>query len=163
MTLYNGNSYLAEVVGRDERSDLAVIKIEPNEELTVASFGDSDKLVVGETAIAIGNPGGENFTNSLTQGVISGLDRSVSTSDGTVLKVVQTDAAINPGNSGGALCNAKGEVIGINTIKIGMTGYEGMGFAIPSNDVLEICQQLIKAGKVVRPALGVGILCNVTP
>ena len=163
VTLYNGNSYLAEVVGRDERSDLAVIKIEPNEELTVASFGDSDKLVVGETAIAIGNPGGENFTNSLTQGVISGLDRSVSTSDGTVLKVVQTDAAINPGNSGGALCNAKGEVIGINTIKIGMTGYEGMGFAIPSTDVLEICQQLIKAGKVVRPALGVGIICNVTP
>ena len=126
VTLFDGTSYLAEVIGRDERTDLAVIKIEPESELTVATFGDSDKLVVGETAIAIGNPGGENFTNSLTQGVISGLDRSISTSDGTVLKVVQTDAAINPGNSGGALCNARGEVIGINTIKISMTGYEGM-------------------------------------
>ncbi len=163
VTLFDGTSYLAEVVGTDERTDLAVIKIEPEAELTVATFGDSDKLVVGETAIAIGNPGGENFTNSLTQGVISGLDRSISTSDGTVLKVVQTDAAINPGNSGGALCNARGEVIGINTIKISMTGYEGMGFAIPSNDVLSICQQLIEQGKVVRPALGVGIVCNMTP
>ena len=76
---------------------------------------------------------------------------------------MQTDAAINPGNSGGALCNARGEVIGINTIKISMTGYEGMGFAIPSNDVLNICQQLIEQGKVVRPALGVGIVCNMTP
>lgn len=163
VTLFDGTSYLAEVVGTDERTDLAVIKIEPESELTVATFGDSDKLVVGEIAIAIGNPGGENFTNSLTQGVISGLDRSISTSDGTVLKVVQTDAAINPGNSGGALCNARGEVIGINTIKISMTGYEGMGFAIPSNDVLSICRQLIEQGKVVRPALGVGIICNMTP
>lgn len=163
VTLFDGTSYLAEVIGRDERTDLAVIKIEPEGELTVATFGDSEKLVVGERAIAIGNPGGENFTNSLTQGVISGLDRSISTSDGTVLKVVQTDAAINPGNSGGALCNARGEVIGINTIKISMTGYEGMGFAIPSNDVLNICQQLIEQGKVVRPALGVGIVCNMTP
>lgn len=163
VTLFDGTSYLAEVIGRDERTDLAVIKIEPESELTVATFGDSDKLVVGETAIAIGNPGGENFTNSLTQGVISGLDRSISTSDGTVLKVVQTDAAINPGNSGGALCNARGEVIGINTIKISMTGYEGMGFAIPSNDVLDICKQLIEQGKVIRPALGVGIVCNMTP
>ncbi|MCX4266871.1 MAG: PDZ domain-containing protein, partial [Firmicutes bacterium] len=74
-----------------------------------------------------------------------------------------TDAAINPGNSGGALCNARGEVIGINTIKISMTGYEGMGFAIPSNDVLDICKQLIEQGKVIRPALGVGIVCNMTP
>jgi len=163
VTLFDGTSYLAEVIGTDERTDLAVIKIEPEAELTVATFGDSDKLVVGETAIAIGNPGGENFTNSLTQGVISGLDRSISTSDGTVLKVVQTDAAINPGNSGGALCNARGEVIGINTVKISMTGYEGMGFAIPSNDVLSICRQLIEQGKVVRPALGVGIVCNMTP
>lgn len=163
VTLYNGDSYLAEVIGRDERTDLAVIKIEPEGEITAATFGDSDKLVVGETAIAIGNPGGENFTNSLTRGVISGLDRSISTSDGTVLKVVQTDAAINPGNSGGALCNARGEVIGINTIKINMSGYEGMGFAIPSNEVLEICQELMKSGHVLRPALGVGIVCDVTP
>lgn len=163
VTLYNGDSYLAEVVGRDERTDLAVIKIEPKGELTAATFGDSDKLVVGETAIAIGNPGGEDFANSLTRGVISGLDRSVSTSDGTVLKVVQTDAAINPGNSGGALCNSRGEVVGINTVKISLTGYEGMGFAIPSNDVLEICQELMKSGKVQRPALGVGIVCDVTP
>lgn len=163
VTLYNGDSYIAEVVGCDERTDLAVIKIEPDEKLTVASFGDSDELVVGEKAIAIGNPGGENFANSLTQGVISGLNRSVTTSDGTVLNVVQTDAAINPGNSGGALCNAKGEVIGINTIKISMTGYEGMGFAIPSNEVLDICKKLMADGKIARPALGVGILADVTP
>ncbi|MBQ2887998.1 MAG: trypsin-like peptidase domain-containing protein [Firmicutes bacterium] len=163
VTLYNGDSYIAEVVGTDERTDLAVIKIQPDEQLTVAEFGDSDKLVVGEVAIAIGNPGGENFANSLTQGVISGLDRSVSTSDGTVLTVLQTDAAINPGNSGGALCNAEGQVIGINTIKISMTGYEGMGFAIPSNDVLNICGQLMTNGKVTRPALGVDILADVTP
>ena len=163
VTLYNGDSYIAEVVGTDERTDLAVIKIQPDEALTVAKFGDSDQLVVGEVAIAIGNPGGENFANSLTQGVISGLNRSVSTSDGTVLTVLQTDAAINPGNSGGALCNAAGQVIGINTIKISMTGYEGMGFAIPSNDVLNICGQLMTNGKVTRPALGVNILADVTP
>lgn len=163
VTLYNGESYIAEVVGCDERTDLAVIKIEPNEKLTVANFGNSDNLVVGETAIAIGNPGGENFANSLTQGVISGLNRSVTTSDGTMLNVVQTDAAINPGNSGGALCNANGEVIGINTIKISMTGYEGMGFAIPSNEVLSICKELMANGKIARPALGVAILADVTP
>lgn len=163
VTLYNGDSYIAEVVGCDERTDLAVIKIEPDEKLTVATFGDSDKLVVGETAIAIGNPGGENFANSLTQGVISGLNRSVTTSDGTMLNVVQTDAAINPGNSGGALCNAEGEVIGINTIKISMTGYEGMGFAIPSNEVLSICKELMASGRIARPALGVAILADVTP
>lgn len=163
VTLYDGNSYIAEVVGCDERTDLAVIKIEPDEKLTVAKFGDSDELVVGETAIAIGNPGGEDFANSLTRGVISGLNRSVTTSDGTVLNVVQTDAAINPGNSGGALCNARGEVIGINTIKISMDGYEGMGFAIPSNEVLTICKELMANGKIARPALGVGILADVTP
>lgn len=163
VTLYNGNSYIAEVVGTDARTDLAVVKIDTDEALTVAKFGDSDDLVVGETAIAIGNPGGENFANSLTKGVISGLNRSVSTSGGSVLTVVQTDAAINPGNSGGALCNAAGEVIGINTIKISMDGYEGMGFAIPSNDVLTICDELIASGKILRPALGVGIISDVTP
>ena len=163
VTLYNGDSYIAEVVGRDARTDLAVIKIDPDEKLTVAKFGDSDKLVVGETAIAIGNPRGENFANSVTQGIISGLNRSVTTNEGKVLKVVQTDAAINPGNSGGALCNAAGEVIGINTVKITITGYEGMGFAIPSNDVLSICRELMENGKIARPALGVNAMANITP
>ncbi len=159
--LYDGTSYIAEVVGTDPRTDLAVIKIDATG-LQPADFGDSDQLVMGELAVAIGNPAGENFANSLTQGVISGLNRTIETEDGVQLKLVQTDAAINPGNSGGALCNGKGQVIGINTIKISIAGYEGMGFAIPSNTVMDISKQLIENGKVTRPALGVSIYTNVT-
>lgn len=158
--LYDGTTYTAEVVGTDSRTDLAVIKIDA-QGLTPATFGDSDDLVVGEMAVAIGNPGGESFANSLTQGVISGLNRLVQTEEGQQFELVQTDAAINPGNSGGALCNGDGEVIGINTIKISIEGYEGMGFAIPSNTVLEICQELIEHGQIARPALGVGIVADI--
>ncbi len=159
--LYDGTEYDATVVGTDSQSDLAVIKIDATG-LTAADFGNSDDIVVGETAIAIGNPGGADFVNSVTQGIISGLNRNVEVSSGQYMTLVQTDAAINPGNSGGALCNGKGEVIGINTIKISSSNFEGMGFAIPSNTVLDICQQLMDNGKVSRPALQVGIYGDVT-
>ena len=159
--LYDGTEYDATVVGTDEQSDLAVIKIDATG-LTAADFADSDDIVVGEMAVAIGNPGGEEFVNSVTQGIISGVNRNVEVSEGQFMTLVQTDAAINPGNSGGALCNGDGEIIGINTIKISSSDFEGMGFAIPSNTVLDICNQLIENGKVIRPALQVGIYGEIT-
>lgn len=159
--LYDGTEYDAKVIGTDAQSDLAVIKIDAKD-LTPATFDNSDNIVVGETAIAIGNPGGADFVNSVTQGIISGVNRSVQVSSGQFMTLVQTDAAINPGNSGGALCNGRGKVIGINTIKMAQSGYEGMGFAIPSNTVLDICNQLIEHGKVIRPALQVSIYADIT-
>lgn len=128
----------ATLVGRDARTDLAVLKIDDTEGLVAAEFGDSDSLKVGEMAIAIGNPGGSEFARSLTQGRISGLNRLLVTQEGLQFRLIQTDAAINPGNSGGALVNAAGQVIGINTIKISASDYEGMGFAIPINIRKEI-------------------------
>ncbi len=160
VSLADGSQYEAELLGKDSRTDLALLKIEANH-LPAATFGDSDTLQVGEIAIAIGNPGGEDFARSVTQGVISGLNRLLVNSEGLPFRLIQTDAAINPGNSGGALANAKGEVIGINTIKISSSGYEGMGFAIPANVVKEIAQTLQENGKVIRPALGVSMRGNV--
>ena len=159
--LYDGKEYDAKVIGTDSQSDLAVIKIDAKD-LTPAEFDDSDNIVVGETAIAIGNPGGADFVNSVTKGIISGVNRSVQVASGQFMTLVQTDAAINPGNSGGALCNTKGKVIGINTIKMAQSGYEGMGFAIPSNTVIDICTQLMENGKVSRPALQVSIYADIT-
>lgn len=150
--------YKAEIVGKDKSTDLAILKIPvsdmPKElviSLKAATFGDSDALKVGETAIAIGNPLGYNST--VTVGVISAVDREIK--DKNSLKLIQTDAAINPGNSGGALVNAYGEVIGINTIKISDTQVEGIGFAIPSNSILPIVNELISKGFVSRPYLGI--------
>lgn len=163
VTLYDGTSLLADVVATDSQTDLAVIKIDTDIQLQSATFGDSDEVRMGELAVAIGNPAGEAFANSMTSGIISGLNRTIETSQGIMLELIQTDAAINPGNSGGALANGRGEVIGINTVKISMDGYEGMGFAIPSNNVIEICDQLIEYGKVIRPALGVQIIAEITP
>lgn len=162
VTLYDGEKYPAELVGSDIRTDLAVIKIEA-ENLSVASFGDSEKVVVGELAIAIGNPGGSDFANSVTVGFVSGLNRLVQNGEGMQFRLIQTDAAINPGNSGGPLVNRKGEIIGINSIKIAANAYEGMGFSIPSNTVESIVSDLIAHRKVLRPALGVGLLYDVTP
>lgn len=159
--LYDGKEYDAKVIGTDSQSDLAVIKIDAKD-LTPAEFDDSGNIVVGETAIAIGNPGGADFVNSVTKGIISGVNRSVQVASGQFMTLVQTDAAINPGNSGGALCNTKGKVIGINTIKMAQSGYEGMGFAIPSNTVIDICTQLMENGKVSRPALQVSIYADIT-
>jgi len=147
--------YEAEVIGKDSKTDLAVIKIDKTG-LPAVTFADSDKTQVGELAIAIGNPGGLEFMGSVTVGFISGLNRTVTTEDGKTLTYLQTDAAINPGNSGGALVNSNGEVMGINTVKITAQGFEGIGFAIPSNKVKEITNSLIQYKYVKgRPLLGI--------
>ena len=144
----------AKYLGADKKSDLSVIKIDLDK-LTPADLGDSDSLEVGELAVAIGNPLGLEFQGSVTVGVISALNRTVSIEDRT-LNVIQTDAAINPGNSGGALLNYKGEVIGINTAKISISGVEGLGFAIPINEAKPIIDQLIMFGYVKgRPYIGI--------
>lgn len=144
----------AAFVGGDSQNDLAVIKIDLKN-LPIAELGDSSKLQVGELAVAIGNPLGMEFAGSVTAGVISALNRSVDTGDKT-LNLIQTDAAINPGNSGGALVNSQGQVIGINSVKISVSGVEGLGFAIPINDAKPIVSQLIKYGYVKgRPFLGI--------
>lgn len=140
------NEISGEVIGYDQSADLAVIKINKTG-LTEVEIGDSSQLKLGDTAIALGNPGGLEFMGSITQGIISGLDRIIQTEDSYEnLTLIQTDAAINPGNSGGALCNTKGELIGINSVKLVETGYESMGFAIPSNDVVKICDSIIQNG-----------------
>ena len=149
-------SYEATIVGLDAKSDIAVIKIDAKN-LPVAEIGDSDNLRIGELAVAIGNPAGLEYMGSVTAGIISGLNREVDTGDGKMLKLIQTDAAISPGNSGGALLNGEGQVIGVNSSKIGGTSYEGLGFAIPIKDAMEIANSLMKDGFVVRPQIGVSI------
>lgn len=153
--LNNGEQYNAKLVGTDARTDLAVVKIEASD-LTYAKLGTSSELRVGDTAIAIGNPLGQEFAGTTTQGIISGLNRSV-TIDNKTLNLIQTDAAINPGNSGGALVNNKGQVIGINTAKISSSQYEGLGFSIPIDDAKPIIEDLIANGYVKgRPVIGIG-------
>lgn len=152
VSLADGQSTEGTVVGRDEKTDLAVVKIKMDN-LPVAEFGDSDSLQVGEPAIAIGNPLGLEFQGTVTVGVISSLNRTIG-AEGQSMKLIQTDAAINPGNSGGALVDADGKVIGINSAKISKEGVEGLGFAIPINAARPILQDLIQNGKVVRPYLG---------
>ena len=144
ITLFDGSQYLGTVIGIDKKTDLAVVKIDA-EGLKPAQFADSEKIYVGQDAYAIGSPGGAKFSNSLTKGTVSAVNRIVS---GGYVKYIQTDAAINPGNSGGALINSDGYVIGVNTIKFVGTDYEGMGFAIPSNQVVEIVNELIKYGSI---------------
>lgn len=156
VTLKNGESYPAELIATDSKTDLAVIKIEASQ-LTPAILGDSDALIVGEDAIAIGNPLGE-LGGTVTNGIISALDREV-TVEGKKMNLLQTNAAINPGNSGGGLFNQKGELIGIVSAKSSGTDIEGLGFAIPVNDVKEVVVQLIENGYVSgRPALGVSVI-----
>lgn len=153
VVLADGDEKEAKLVGTDSRSDLALIKIE-GKKLQAASLGDSDKLQVGETVIAIGNPLGMQFARSVTAGVVSGLNRVINTDEGYLMRLIQTDAAINPGNSGGALVNVRGELVGINTVKINVPGFEGMGFAVPSKQVASVVEQLVKDGKVSRAAMG---------
>lgn len=154
VVLNNGEEYEARIVGSDTRTDLAVIKIDA-ENLTAAEFGDSDALKDGQKVVAIGNPGGLTFAGSVTQGIISGTNRIVSSDYGD-MEYIQTDAAINPGNSGGALVNEYGQVIGINSAKISDTDYEGIGFAIPMNSAKPIIDDLIQNGRVTgRVMLGI--------
>lgn len=160
VSLSDGRSFTGEVIGADELTDLAVVRIDAND-LPAAEFGDSDDIMVGEPAIAIGNPMGLEFRGSVTSGVISALNRTLSINEGQ-LKLIQTDAAINPGNSGGALVNADGKVIGINSAKLAASGVEGMGFAIPINSVRTIVDDLMVNGRVIRPFIGVGVFDKVT-
>ena len=146
----------ATVIGYNIASDLAVVKVEKTG-LPAIEFADSDKLSVGQYAIAIGNPGGLEFIGSVSSGVISGLNRSVTIGTGNTMSLIQTDAAINPGNSGGALVDITGKLIGVNSVKLVSTGYEGMGFAIPSNTVKEICDNIIDKQNDPTPYLGIQI------
>ncbi len=162
VTLGDGNEEEAMIIGTDSRTDLAVIKVEVNNHVTPIQFGNSDKLVVGEEVVAIGNPLGLRFARSVTAGIVSGLNRLLTTEEGFGFRLIQTDAAINPGNSGGALVNLQGELIGINTVKIAAEGFEGMGFSIPSNQVKAVVEDIKKNGRVVRPSLGIRILREFT-
>ncbi len=154
VSLATGENIIGTVVGGDKISDLAVVKIDPPTNMSVADLGNSDSLNVGQTAIAIGNPLGLEFQGTVTVGVISALHRTID-EQGQRFSLIQTDAAINPGNSGGALVDLEGNVIGINSAKIAQTGVEGIGFAIPINQAKPILQSLIENGKVIRPYLGV--------
>lgn len=145
----------AKLVGMDEITDLAVVKIEKTG-LTPAEFANSDEVNVGEDVMAIGNPGGLEFSSSVTKGIASAVNRQFEISDGYNMNTIQTDAAINPGNSGGPLVNMQGQVIGINSVKYVATGYEGLGFAIATNDATPIINDLIENGRVTsRGILGV--------
>ncbi|MCD6295375.1 MAG: trypsin-like peptidase domain-containing protein [Deltaproteobacteria bacterium] len=155
VTMASGKKIDATLVGRDPRTDLAVIRIPPGDVEAVATLGDSDKLRPGRKAIAIGNPFG--LSHTLTTGIISALHRSIRTKDGNEIEdLIQTDAAINPGNSGGPLLDSNGHVIGINTAIFSLSGgYQGIGFAIPINQAKRVATQLITSGRVVRPWLGI--------
>ncbi|VTS27315.1 S1C family serine protease [Streptococcus pseudoporcinus] len=162
--LADGSKVVGKLVGADTYSDLAVVKVSSEKIKTIAKFANSANLNVGEVAIAIGSPLGTEYANSVTEGIVSSLSRTVTlrNDEGQTISTnaIQTDAAINPGNSGGALINIEGQVIGINSSKISQSNasgnaVEGMGFAIPSNDVIKIINQLEAKGEVIRPAIGI--------
>lgn len=160
ITVSGGEKTTAELIGADPLSDLAVLKIDAKYADSALDFGDSKSLRAGDPVYAIGNPLGLDLSNTVTQGIVSAVDRtvSVSTSAGKWdLHVIQTDAAINPGNSGGALINPSGQVMGINSLKISEENTEGLGFAIPSNDVVAIINEIMEKGHVERPYIGVGL------
>jgi serine protease Do len=160
VSLYDGEKTEAELIGADPLTDLAVLKIDGKYADNLLEVGDSSALRAGEQVIAIGNPLGLDLSRTVTQGIVSAVDRTISvdTSAGeSQLNVIQTDAAINPGNSGGALLNSKGELIGINSLKIANSGVEGLGFAIPSKDFMPIVNEIIETGKVERPYIGIGM------
>ena len=164
VTLFNEEVVSAELVGTDSLTDIAVLTVSGSYDIKPLSFGDSDSLRTGDEVIAIGNPLGLDLYGTVTQGIVSAVNRTidVSTSAGTwEMNVIQTDAAINPGNSGGSLINSAGQLVGINSMKIFDDEVEGLGFAIPSNDVKTIVEELTKNGQIVRPYLGVS-MANLT-
>lgn len=159
--LHNDKSVKAKLVGTDVMTDLAVLKIDGDYNIEPIKFADSSKVKAGETVFALGNPLGVEFANSVTQGIISSEERTmdVQTSEGvTEATVIQTDAAINPGNSGGALIDLNGNLIGINSMKISRPDVEGIGFAIPSNEVNNIIKDIMDDGKVTRPYIGISMI-----
>lgn len=165
--LHSGKKVTATLVGKDAMTDLAVLKIDGTDVTTTAQFGDSRKITVGENVLAIGSPLGSEYASSVTQGIISAKKRLVEATSENGQNyggstVIQTDAAINPGNSGGPLINFAGQVIGINSMKLSTsssgTSVEGMGFAIPSDQVVDIVNKLVKDGKVTRPAIGISLI-----
>lgn len=164
VTLFDGTKLAATIVGTDIWTDLAVIEMDGSAIKDVAEFGDSDALKRGEPVIAIGNPLGLDFSGSVTTGVVSGKDRTVPVDldgNGTEdwqAEVLQTDAAINPGNSGGALVNIKGQLIGINSMKIATSNVEGIGFAIPINSAIPVIESIEQNGEMIRPAMGVTLI-----
>ena len=157
----NKESVNATIVGSDTYSDIAVLKLTADFDMTAIKCGDSSLLDQGETVLAIGSPLGIGYAGTVTQGIVSGIDRTVSVDlndDGQEdwdMNVIQTDAAINPGNSGGALVNMAGELVGITSMKLSNTSVEGMGFALPINDVITSVEQIIENGKVTRPQIGI--------
>jgi len=153
VSLSDGRNLEAKVIGADPRTDLAVLQISDVSNLTAVNLGDSTKVEVGESVVAIGNPGGNEFARSVTTGVISATNRTLDLQGEAGFDLLQTDAAINPGNSGGPLVNYQGQVIGINSAKYAVTGFEGMGFSIPISDAMPTIQQLIKFGVAKHPAL----------
>ena len=156
VVLYNEEEYEARLIGSDEQTDIAVLKIDESN-LTAAELGDSAEIEVGETVYAIGNPGGIALHSSFTDGIVSGLNRVITTQDSSyAMTVIQTNAAINPGNSGGALVNEYGQVIGITSSKLADVDYEGIGFAIPTASAIPIAQEIIENGYVSgRAMLGI--------
>lgn len=153
VSLSDGRTLDAKLIGADSRTDLAVLQISDTSNLTAVTLGDSSKVEVGESVVAIGNPGGDEFARSVTTGVISATNRNLDLQGVASYNLIQTDAAINPGNSGGPLVNYQGQVIGINSVKYSQTGFEGMGFAIPISDAMPTLQQLIDTGVAKHPAL----------
>ena len=157
VVLSDNKKYTAKLVGSDVRTDLAVLKISASG-LKAAAFGNSDQIGVAETVLAIGNPGGIEFSGSVTSGIVSAVNRTITTESGYSENCIQTDAAINPGNSGGALVNMQGQVIGITSSKISADGYEGMGFAIPINTAQPVVNDIIQYGYVTgRVKLGISV------
>ena len=156
VTLFDGSTHEAQVVGADASNDVAVVQVDvPAEKLVPVALGDSSKLLVGQKILALGNPFG--LERTLTTGIISSLDRSLKAKNGRMIKgIIQTDAAINPGNSGGPLLNSRGEVIGMNTAILSQVGQSaGISFAVPINAIARILKPLIEHGRVIRADLGI--------
>lgn len=159
--LHNSKQVKAKLIGKDALTDIAVLKIEDTKGIKSIKFANSSKVQTGDSVFAMGNPLGLEFANSVTSGIISASERTIgaNTSAGnTKVNVLQTDAAINPGNSGGALVDINGNLVGINSMKIASEQVEGIGFAIPSNEVKVTIEQLVKHGKIERPSIGIGLI-----